>query len=361
MGVASLAPAFPKIIEYYHISVQKVGLLIAAFTLPGIFLTPLLGILADRIGRKKVLVPSLILFAFAGTACAFIKNFEFLLVVRFFQGVGAASIGSLNITLIGDIFEGQQRGKAMGYNASILSIGTACYPAIGGLMASFSWNYPFLLSFLALPVGLLVVFSLKNVEPKKDNNFKKYLLDAFSNIAKWDVLVIYFITFLIFIVLYGSILTYIPILLKQKFDSPPHKIGILLSAMALSMGVAATFMGKISRKFSPPVPLIIAGCLYIIALTLVPVLPSFYLMLIPILIYGFGNGLILPILQTVLAGKASLEQRGIFMSFNGMVLRLGQTVGPIITGLAYTLGIEWAFWCSILAAILLIILSFKVK
>ncbi|NJO90339.1 MAG: MFS transporter [Chloroflexia bacterium] len=93
MGVASLAPAFPKIIEHFDINTRKVGWLIAAFTLPGIVLTPLLGILSDRIGRKKVLIPSLLLFAIAGTICAFIDDFSLLLVVRFFQGIGVRILG----------------------------------------------------------------------------------------------------------------------------------------------------------------------------------------------------------------------------------------------------------------------------
>ena len=135
MGVASIAPAFPQIIRYFHISEKQVGWLIAAFTLPGIFLTPVMGVLADRLGRKNILVPSLFLFALAGFTCMFIRDFEWLIAVRFLQGIGAASLGSLNITLIGDLYSGQQRVRAMGYNASVLSIGTASYPAIGGLLA----------------------------------------------------------------------------------------------------------------------------------------------------------------------------------------------------------------------------------
>ncbi len=353
LGVASLAPAFPKIIDHFHISTQKVGWLIAIFTLPGIVLTPLLGILSDRIGRKKVLIPSLVIFAIAGTACAFIDDFNLLLVARFFQGVGAASIGSLNITLIGDLFSGNERGKAMGYNASATSIGTASYPAIGGLLASFSWNYPFFLSALAIPVGLAAIFGLENIEPQKNNNFKKYFSNALHSILKKDVLSIYAITFLFFIILYGSILTYTPILLKQKFNSPSHQIGMLLSAMSIAMGIAATQTGRINQMFAPSKIIFGVGILYITAFILIPIIPSIYFLLIPLLLYGFANGMLLPVLQTSLAGKASLDERGMFMSLNGMVLRLGQTVGPAITGFAFIYGIEWAFWISIFVAVLM--------
>lgn len=361
LGVASLTPAFPKIIEHFKINIEEVGWLIATFTLPGIILTPLLGMLSDRVGRKIVLIPSLFLFAIAGTSCAFINDFKILLFVRFLQGIGAASIGALNITLIGDIFSGKQRGQAMGYNASMISIGTATYPAIGGILATLGWNYPFFLSILALPVGLMVLFGLENIEAQKNENFLSYLKNSINKILKIDVISLYAITFLFFIILYGSILTYIPILLKQKFNSEPYQIGALLSTMSLSMGLSAVLFGKISNKFKPGKILLITSILYALSLFCIPIIPSLPLLFAPLIIYGFANGLLLPTVQTSLAGKASLKERGLFMSLNGFVLRLAQTIAPLLTGLVLIYGIEWTFWFGIIAALFVGVFSFKVN
>lgn len=106
LGVSSITPAFPLIVKDLNISTQSVGLLITMFTLPGIFLTPVMGALADRFGRKKILIPSMMLFGVAGGACALAHDFSLLLALRFFQGVGAASLGSLNVTIIGDLYSG---------------------------------------------------------------------------------------------------------------------------------------------------------------------------------------------------------------------------------------------------------------
>jgi len=106
MGIASITPAFPGIIKYFGISTQQVGWLIAAFTLPGIFLTPVSGILADRFGRKLVLVPSLFIFGIAGFLCSFMRDFHSLLALLFIEGIGAAGLSSINITLIGDLYTG---------------------------------------------------------------------------------------------------------------------------------------------------------------------------------------------------------------------------------------------------------------
>ena len=175
MGVASITPAFPMIIRELQITPREIGLLITAFTIPGIFLTPFLGILADRYGRKTILVPMLIVFGVFGFLCTFTKNFEILILLRVLQGIGGSALGSINITLIGDIFSGDRRATAMGYNSSVLSIGTAAYPAIGGAIALAGWNYPFVLPILALPVALLVVYRLKNPEPGPPQSMKEYL------------------------------------------------------------------------------------------------------------------------------------------------------------------------------------------
>ena len=68
--------------------------------------------------------------------------------------MGGASLGALNLTIISDLYAGPVRTEAMGYNASVLSVGTASYPAIGGALALLGWNYPFALSLFAL--GLFV-------------------------------------------------------------------------------------------------------------------------------------------------------------------------------------------------------------
>jgi ACDE family multidrug resistance protein len=134
LGVSSVTPAFPRIVQDLGVSSGQVGLLITVFTLPGIVLTPVLGVLSDRYGRKKILVPALLLFGVAG---ALARRFELLLALRFFQGMGAAALGTLNVTVIEDMYGGRERSAALGYNSSVLSVGTASYPAIGGALATF--------------------------------------------------------------------------------------------------------------------------------------------------------------------------------------------------------------------------------
>ena len=217
-GVSSIAPALPLMVRELHVKPGQIGLLITVFTLPGMVLTPITGILADRYGRKAILVPSLFLFGIAGFLCTFTRTFEILILLRFIQGVGAASLGSMNVTLIGDIFSGNQRAAAIGYNSGILSVGTASYPVIGGTLAMAGWYYPFILPLLAIPVGLLVVFRLKNPEPEAPPSMKQYLLNTWRNINRSKVWGLFILNILVFFVIYGTILTYFPIHLEKKFS-----------------------------------------------------------------------------------------------------------------------------------------------
>jgi MFS family permease len=91
LGVSSITPALPEIRDTFGVTSGQVGLLITVFTLPGVALTPVLGVLSDRHGRRKILVPALLLFGITGGLCAFARGFELLLALRLMQGMGAAA------------------------------------------------------------------------------------------------------------------------------------------------------------------------------------------------------------------------------------------------------------------------------
>lgn len=338
MGVAVISPAFPSISREMGIPANQIGLLITFFTLPGAILTPVVGIMADRFGRKKILIPSLFLFAIAGTACAFVNDFNLLLGMRVLQGIGAASLGSINSTIIGDLYEGDQRVKAMGLNASVLSVGVAVYPAVGGALALVAWNYPFLLSLLALPIGILAIFYLKNPEPKNTETIFDYLKGTWSYLKNLKVAGLFAAGMISFVIMYGAYLTYFTVLMDEKFNASPLMIGIIISVASLSNAVMASQLEKIHRRFSLSTIIKVSFTIYAIAMFMVPFMPNMWLLTIPAIISGIANGATLPSVQNAVAGMAPMEYRGAFMSLNNMMLRMGQTIGPPLLGIAYLYG-----------------------
>ena len=355
LGVASITPAFPQIIKHFDLTVQQIGYLITVFTLPGIFLTPLMGIFADRFGRKTILFPSMLIFGVAGFLCAFQTNYQSLLIMRFFQGVGAASLGSLNITLIGDLFDGKKRIQAMGYNASVLSIGTTLFPAIGGLLASFNWKYAFYLPGLALPFGFILL-RLKTANIHNNISLKEYLRSVWKTINRKKVWGLSLVNILSFIILYGAFLSFFPILMEARFEANSLVIGIIMSLMSLTTAICSSQLGKLRKKLSSQTLLYISSFLYAISLVILSIAWDWLMLIIAILLFGIAHGFFIPNIQTILVGLAPTSERGAFMSVNGMVLRIGQTLGPIVAALFYiNQNIQPVFWLSSIIAILMII------
>ena len=358
MGVTSIAPAFPRIAQELKISSQGIGMLITVFTFPGVLLTPVLGLLADRFGRKKILVPSLLLFGVAGGACMVTRDFHFLLIWRFFQGTGAASLGALNVTIIGDLYSGKERTSAMGYNASVLSIGTATYPAIGGALATLAWYYPFVLALLAIPLGFIVMFYLKSPEPKSEQHLKAQFINAMNSMKKRQVIGLFIASIITFLILYGSCLTYFPLLMGHSFGASPLIIGLIFSSMSLVTAVTASQLGAMTKAYPERFLLRASFLLYGVAMFLIPFIPKLWLFLFPAMIYGFAHGMNLPFIQSLLAGMAPMESRATFMSINGMVMRLGQTLGPLIMAAVFGLwGMEGTFYAGAGLGALMFLLS----
>lgn len=358
LGVASITPAFPDVIRKFQLSTGSIGLLITVFTFPGVVLTPLLGVLADRKGRKKILVPSLLLFGVSGAACGFAESFETMLVLRFFQGVGAAALGSLNVTLIGDLFSGPERGRMMGYNASVLSVGTAAYPLLGGLLAGVGWNYPFFLPVLSVPLGILILLRMENRTPENREALGMYLKNVIKNI-NIQVGGIFLASTATFLILYGSFLTYLPILVSHRFQGSAFQIGLLLSSMSLTTALTSFLSGRIQRFLTREQMVRLGFIFYGVSMAIVPMIPDYRLLFIPTLLFGMGQGLNIPSLQTILADIAPIEYRAAFMSANGTVLRTGQTLGPILAGLVFAFhGISGTFAFGGFTALFAILVSF---
>ena len=358
MGVSSIAPAFPTIARSLDVTSAQIGLLITFFTLPGIMFTPIFGILADRYNRKVILVPSLFLFGIAGTACAFATSFDQLLLFRAFQGVGSAALGVLNLTLIGDLYSGNRRASVMGYNGSVLSIGTAMYPAIGGALAVLGWHYPFFLTLLAIPVGLFALFFLNQESEKNGLGINLYLNEIKSALMSKMVLGLFIGMFLTFIILYGGYITFFTILLDEKFEKSSLAIGIILSGSSLVTAITSAQLGKLTKRFSEKNLIAAAAILYTIIFLMIPMIDNIWYFILPISLFGVAQGMNIPSILNLLTGYAPKEFRAAFLSVNWMVMRVGQALGPYVLGLVYLhISLEGTFYVTAIAGALFVLNS----
>jgi MFS family permease len=355
-GVLSINPIVPIIAQSLNIPPQQIGMLMTSFLLPTTFGSFIFGALADRIGRKKILIPSLLLFGIGGILCASATNFRSLLEWRFFTGLGSASLESIELTLISDLYSGKMLTSAMGINAAMIGVASTIYPIIGGMLAEFSWRYVFLLSLLAFPVSLLIATRLKL--PNKQNStqnldLKTYFKTTWENIQNPQVIGLLLTVFSMFLIELGAFYIYLPVYAATTLHASSAEIGIILSIESIAFAIAASQLGLLTRWFSEK-NLISCGFLFCgLSLLVIPTIHGTWSLVTPCVVFGISQALALPSMQSMLAAIAPEGYRAGFMALNVTVQSLGRALGPLFAGVSFGFwGIQGVFYVNALLAIL---------
>ena len=340
IGVAILSPAFPEIKRGLNLTDIEVAMLITVFTLPGIFLSPVMGLLADRFNRKAVLSSLLILFGFSGFLCGFV-DYKTMLILRFLQGIGGSALTSLSVTLIGDYYRGLDRVKMLGYNASVISVGLAVYPLLGGFLAELNWRYPFYVFIASIPIGLMAL-NLKT-QPRGGGDLTEYFKRTTRTLINRNVILGFISGCVVFVITYGSFLLYVPFILESKFNATPFLRGAILSTTLLITASVSSRLGFLVKRFGLFGTMRFGFLSYALSLFLIPLAPSLFYFTLSVMIFGFGHGTVLPALQSFVIDRAGEENRAIVMTSYNSMIRIGQTVGPIFASALSTHSIELVF------------------
>jgi len=358
MMSAIIIPAFPKMIEAFGVTEQSIGLLITVYTLPGFIFAPLAGIMADRLGRKRLLVPSLFLFGILGGGCALASDFSTLLILRALQGVGSAPLIGVASAIIGDLFSGQKRADAMGLNTTVMYVGYIIYPVAGGALASFAWNYSFLPFLISIPLGLIALFFLRCPEPNSKESLGDYLRNVLRYLKSLKVLWLFSAAVITYILLYGAYLVYFILLLGGRFDASPLTIGLFVSVMGLITAITSSQVGRLSKRLSVVSLITGAFAIYALAMVIIPVVTNLWLCLLPTILFGIAHGLNLPSQRVIAACVVPLEHRAGFMAIYGTMILLGMTIAPLIMGQVFMLtSLNVTFIIATLVALIIPIMT----
>lgn len=350
IGVSLISPAFPQIRDVLGLSSSEVGLLVTVFTVPGIFFSPLAGWSADKWGRKPVLLVALCAFGITGGGISMLRSFDAILVCRFMQGCAAASLSTVSLALIADYYHGTDQETVMGYNGTVLSIGTASYPSLGGLLAGISWYAPFYVFFLALPLGIYVYLTLP--EPPSHGT-KRREGRSWALLANPGTLALMGIAIATFILLYGSYLTFFPQFLNDEFGASSVSIGFYLSLMSISTALlsykAGAIMGRLGRKK----PVALAFFFYALSFAIMGGTHHEAYLVLAVMFFGIGQGLNLPSLQVMVLNSVPSSLKASVSALYASTLRIGQSIGPVFLGACFALGSYQAvFLVSVLLAAL---------
>jgi EmrB/QacA subfamily drug resistance transporter len=161
--------ALPNMARELHTTFSDLQWVIDLYALVLGALVLTVGSLADRIGRRKVYVGGLVLFAASSLACGLAPNVGVLIAARGVQGIGAAAMFATTMALISNTYNGRERGVAFGIWGAVNGAASAVGPVIGGLLtANFGWRWIFLVN---LPVSVVAVaLTLRVVTESRDPN-----------------------------------------------------------------------------------------------------------------------------------------------------------------------------------------------
>jgi MFS family permease len=328
MAGATIAPGLPGMLEHFKEipnAALLVKLVITTTALAVALFAPIAGIIADKFGRKPLLIFGLILYVVAGTSGAWLESLYLILVGRALLGIAVASIMTANNALISDYFTGPARGAFIGLSSAFTSFGGVVLLPLGGILADAGWHVPFwvyLASLLILPTAITVLFEPKRQRasdiPAGDGVFPKTLLFT-----------IYILAFLHMIVFYLGP-TQMPFLLVEVGKLKPSQTGYAMGLFTLAGAVVALNYARLKTHFTfsqlAAFGLALLGAGWImsgLATGLLQMLAGF-------VISGLGGGMLIPNWTTWVSSFAPAHLRGRLLGGLTTGIFLGQFFSPLL-------------------------------
>lgn len=362
LGPALVSPLLDTLTGVFGTTESQIGLMVAAYTAPGIFVIPLIGILSDRYGRKPILVTGLVVFGLSGAAITLTTDFRVVLALRLLQGVGGAGIVPVIITAIGDLYRGAQEATAQGLRLATSGLTQAVFPAIAGFIVVVAWQYPLLLYAIAIPIAVAVALRLEEPsdregvslvgdggrdhdrDPTDGPDSPAESADGETGIVEESSLVRLATRPGVIAVLVGrglpgfcyfGFVTYNSIVVVRVLGGTPAQAGLLVALGSLTYATAASQAGRVTAHFDSRVPPMLGMFAALgVGMGLIALAPTVLLSGVGVVAIGTGFGMLGSLYRSIMTGLAPGQLRGGLVSLSESVGRVGITIVPIVMGAA---------------------------
>ena len=369
VGFGVIIPLLPFYGEHFGATPAQVGLLMAAYSLTQFIASPFWGRLSDRIGRKPVLVVTLVGAVGAYVLLGFADTLWMLFVARLVGGAMAGNI-STAFAYVADVTGPANRAKGMGLIGAAFGLGFIFGPAIGGILAgkdplNADYTTPALaaagLSALAL---VLTVVLLKESMPEKSRarqatmpprlRWQKFM----QTVAQPKVTLLLGISFLATMVFAGMETTF-AMWSRRQFGWGPEQNGYLFAFVGiLSAGVQGGLIGRLVRRFGEGKLILNGAVALAVGMVMIPFSTSLPPLLVAMIIIAVGFSLLSPSLNSLISLQVDTDMQGGAMGVTRSVTTLARVVGPGWAGvLFHYLGKEWPFIGGALVMAAVILLS----
>ncbi|WP_373072719.1 MFS transporter [Sulfurimonas sp.] len=295
-------------------------------TLPSLsiaFLSPFLGHLVYKIGKKRSAVIALVLFSLFGTAGLYLQSIYELLFSRFLFGIAIAMLMIISTSLIGDYFKNEDRHKFMGLQSAFISIGGIMFIVGGGVLSDIGWRYPFWIYILGLVVLVFVLKYLVEVKTSEITDED----DTYLNHNLWYIYLLAFILMLIFYILP----TQIPFLIVNVFGASGTLTGAIIATAFVFNAIGAISFSKLKKRFEFSSIYMIGMAIIAFGFMAIGNVNNVYLFFITSPIMGFGGGLLMANMTSWMLHVAHHTKRIKVSAYLTSAYFFGQFCSPIAT------------------------------
>lgn len=345
MAGAIVAPSLPLIGVAFgdHPGIELLSRLV--ITLPALFIvffSSLAGWSIDRFGRRIMMLGSLLFYALAGSTGIYATSIEFLLFGRAMLGIAVAGNMVAITTLIADFFEGHERNRFVGFQGSFMAFGGVVFILAAGWLSDISWQMPFWLYLLSLPVCLLVWKSIP--EPQRQGRRYPALSGRRGIHNRRTTYFIYMMGFTGMAMFY-IIPSQLPFLLKNSIGASNSMIGYAISISTLSGALISLAYGAIRKRIGFQWIYAIAFGLFSLGYWMISKQTNYFPILLALAISGLGTGLLMPNANLWMLSIAPEMSRGRMVGNLTMAVFMGQFLSPLLLHpLIAVRGIEAAFF-----------------
>ncbi|WP_276274052.1 MFS transporter [Haloarcula litorea] len=337
LGTALMSPVLDSLVDPLGATPATVGLMMSAFTAPAVFIIPVTGFLADRYGRRPVILFGLLWFGATGTAIAFVGEFRVALALRFCQGIGFAALTPIIITSLGDLYSGTKEATAQGLRFTGSGVAQTVFPLAAGVLVGVGWQYPFLLYAIAFPIALVVYRWFEEPvhatdEAESEVAVLEQLTDLWAVVSHrraWTIVVARGSGTLVWL----GFLTYNSIVVVDVLGRTPAAAGLLAAVASTSYALAATQAGRLTARFERRLyPLVTTNVAMAVGLTTVFLAGSLAVATVGVVVMGVGFGITLSLYRSIVTDVAPPAYRGGLVSIGEGSGRAAATVTPIAMG-----------------------------
>ncbi|CRK83762.1 MFS transporter [Neobacillus massiliamazoniensis] len=354
LGNSMLIPVLPSMEKKLSITSFQSSMIITVYSVVAIFLIPIAGYLSDHIGRKKVIIPSLIIAGIGGiisgwAAWKLDNAYWLILIGRALQGVGAAGAAPIVLPLVGDMFKNDgDVSSSLGLIETSNTFGKVLSPILGAFLAGYIWFLPFFSFPVFCTISLLLVTFLVKCPKKQEKTipFKQFFVNikkTFTNEGQW-LYAVFFIGGTLMLVLFG-ILFYLSEIFESEYNIKDIKKGFFLALPLGALCISSFIGGKIIKKNKVLMKWLTFGGIVAAAVSIAALWFSIKLwyMLSMFLISGIGIGIGLPCLDALITEGIEKKERGTITSIYSSMRFIGVAAGPPIIALLMKQSNHWIF------------------